>query len=788
MDALAGKRVAMRAPVISASLRSGFVRTGPRNFSGFVVDLNDASQKFAVEILVDGHPLRLIHADAPVDDITVAPRSDGCCGFSFSLNQAVIDNNTIVEARLANLGVAVGTPIVIAQPAAEENAAATAGDVRWLGGLRFFGYTARSQEGVVASVLVDAVPVTRVRASTWTHIGTSEHDGRAVRSFDFHLPDRFADGVVHRLTVADDGGESICGDPACFIAYADGLRQAVSGRGLSPQDKLRAELLDRLLPMSLPFSRYRDWREIPAPGPDISPTQRGAVIIVGTAGAEDTLETLREQTHDNWEALVLATTSGPAAFSPRKAEEFLRKRAAQCEFVVFAAAGTLLEPWAMARIAAGFIRFRGAQALYADVDTQQKDGSAWPLAFPAFDYERMLEQGYCAHFFALPRAAAERALKAGASSLYRLFNSVLDDTAQRGDIVHLPGTLATLGGFDAKSAGAALAEAGREHLQRKGIRCRTKKASAGAFPAVQIMRQHERLRTTVIIPTRNRQRLLQDCVDSIFPAIKRIRADLLIVDNETTDAATLRYFDKIKKRGTKVLRVPGSFNFSRLNNRAAQIARGEVLCLLNNDVKALDNMWLEEMLGRISAGDVGAVGALLVWPSGIVQHGGVVLGPSFAATHAFNDRVDGDVGYTEVLRVAHECSAVTAACMLTRRDDFLEVGGMDETRFPVNFNDVDYCLKLRAIGKRIVFTPHAKLQHLESASRRVGSLDSTKKRFERELSNLRMKWGDVLAADPYYSPLLALDPIPYSALAWPVRSTEPRINQPPVPTLAPPGL
>jgi GT2 family glycosyltransferase len=194
------------------------------------------------------------------------------------------------------------------------------------------------------------------------------------------------------------------------------------------------------------------------------------------------------------------------------------------------------------------------------------------------------------------------------------------------------------------------------------------------------------------------------------------------------------------------------------------------------------------MLSRIAAGDVGAVGALLVWPSGIVQHGGVVLGPSFAARHAFNDRVDGDGSYGDLLRVTHECSAVTAACMVTRRRDYLDVGGMDEFRFPVNFNDVDYCLKLRANGKRIVFTPHAKMLHLESASRGTDASNGQSERFERELQNLREKWGDVLVADPYYSPMLSRDPIPFSALAWPAAPMHPRVNQPPVPTEIPAGF
>ena len=126
--------------------------------------------------------------------------------------------------------------------------------------------------------------------------------------------------------------------------------------------------------------------------------------------------------------------------------------------------------------------------------------------------------------------------------------------------------------------------------------------------------------------------------------------------------------------------------------------------------------------------------------------------------------------------------------MVTRRKDFLKVGGMDEVRFPVNFNDVDYCLKLRANGKRIVFTPHAKLIHLESASRGADVRPDQERRFERELQNLRAKWGSVLAADPYYSPMLSRDPIPFSALAWPAERMEPRVNRPPVPIQIPPGF
>jgi GT2 family glycosyltransferase len=261
----------------------------------------------------------------------------------------------------------------------------------------------------------------------------------------------------------------------------------------------------------------------------------------------------------------------------------------------------------------------------------------------------------------------------------------------------------------------------------------------------------------------------------------------VIADNDSRELETLDYLERVTSEGITVIRAPGSFNFERINNIAVSELDVDHLCLLNNDIEALDDLWLSEMLSRLIDPNVGAVGAKLLWPSGVVQHGGVVLGPSFAAAHAFNDRLDGDPGYAGMLDIARECSAVTAACMLLRRSDYLAVGGMDEVRFPVNFNDVDLCLKLRQQDRRIVFTPHAKLLHLESASRGRDEAQDRKARFERELRMLRAVWGETLVADPYYNPILSLDPSPFSALAWPPRECAPRANTPPVPRTPPLG-
>lgn len=782
-----GKTATASASRARRGLQSAFFRSDERRFSGFVVDTADTSRKFAVEILVDGYPIRVIRADGDVHELISKGVGDGCYGFSCTLDEGLVRNSSIVEARLANLGIAIGEPIDLAQPSESTPQIQGPATVRWLGGLRFSGWIDR--EPATANVLVDGMLVTRVRASTWSHGGASEKDARAVRTFDFHLPQRFADGTVHRLALTDDVGENIGGRSIVFIAYADGFREAIIGHGLSEREQLRAELLDRLVPMSVPFSEYRNWQEALPVKPNQSATLRGAVILVGPGAVDATLSTLHEQTNADWVAASLPHSSGPTGLSAKEARAFLRDAGADYDFVVFALAGTLFTSSALQRIAAAFAQFPNARAAYSDLDIESTDRSVWPLAFSAFDYERTLEQGYCAHLFALRRLAAEQALAAGASNLYRVFNFLLDDgSASPKDVVHIPGSLGTLPGFDRSSASAELAAAVSAHLECCGIEAQIKPGAGSILPAVQVARKHELPSTTIVIPTRNRLHLLQDCIDSILPAAERTKAKILIVDNDSTDPAMLAYLAEIKQNLATVLHIPGEFNFPRLNNRAAKAAHGDVLCLLNNDVKALDDHWLAEMLSRIAAGDVGAVGALLVWPSGIVQHGGVVLGPSFAAKHAFNDRVDGDGGYGDLLRVAHECSAVTAACLVTRRRDYLNVGGMDEIRFPVNFNDVDYCLKLRANGKRIVFTPHAKLMHLELASRGSDVSAGQTARFERELQNLREKWGEVLAADPYYNPMLSRDPIPFSALAWPAAPMQQRVNQPPVPTEIPAGF
>jgi GT2 family glycosyltransferase len=587
-----------------------------------------------------------------------------------------------------------------------------------------------------------------------------------------------------------ENGEDFPGSPITIVAFHDGLSQTIGQFGDLEGERPRAAQFDRLLPMAMPFSEYADWLErfpiVINGSPDAAPV---AIALVGRVNPKPSLLSLRNNDFPDWVAAALPNTQGPLAFNPALLQKFLRGDANKSEYVVFTHSGSRFAPTALRRIISAFGEFPKAVAVYGDFDIDGRDGARWPIALPAFDYERMLEQGYCARLFALRRETAEEAVAAGKSDLYRLFMFALGDTGGRQEkVVHIPGSLATIAAPDAAADSQLLAQATAEHLGARNVAARITESAQALFPAARVSRSIPAGSTTIVIPVRNQLELLRSCLHSIQPAVATGEVDLMIVDNDSSDPEMLKFLEGLDGRAATVISVPGAFNFAHLNNIAAKNAKGDFLCLLNNDVKATDDQWLREMLSRMSEEDVGAVGALLLWPSGVVQHGGTVLGPNFAATHAFCDRLHTDPGYADLLRIAHECSAVTAACLLTRRRDYLDVGGMDELHFPINFNDVDYCLRLRAKGKRIVFTPHARLLHLESASRGHDTQPDRAARFARELQSLRARWGECLVADPYYNPILSLDAIPFSALAWPPRPRDARIGVAPMPVHIPPGF
>jgi GT2 family glycosyltransferase len=261
---------------------------------------------------------------------------------------------------------------------------------------------------------------------------------------------------------------------------------------------------------------------------------------------------------------------------------------------------------------------------------------------------------------------------------------------------------------------------------------------------------------SVIIPTRDRAALLAPCLEGLFLRTDYAAMEVIVVDNGSTEptlhALLHRWSSEARLR---VLPSPGPFNYALLNNQAAAEARGQVLVLLNNDTEVLHPEWLREMTSLAIRPDIGAVGAKLFFPSGLIQHAGVILGPGGVAGHDYLFANAAEEGQQDDLLLLRQVSAVTGACLAVRKDAYWAVGGLDEQRFRVAYNDVDFCLKLRAAGLRNLFTPHARLRHHESASRGSDFSGARFALWEAERDAMREKWGAALDSDPFFPPLLS---------------------------------
>ncbi len=297
------------------------------------------------------------------------------------------------------------------------------------------------------------------------------------------------------------------------------------------------------------------------------------------------------------------------------------------------------------------------------------------------------------------------------------------------------------------------------HFQRIGVNVAVLPA-AGGYWRIKYSTSNSPL-VSLIIPTRNGLELLQRCVESIYRETTYRNFELIIVDNQSDDAVTLNYLATLEReRRIRVLRYDRAFNFSAINNFAVQHARGEIIGLMNNDLEIITQDWLNEMVSHALRPEIGAVGAKLYYPNKRIQHAGVILGlngtPGVAG-HLYQNQPHDYPGQASRALLCQHFSAVTAACMVLRREVFEEVGGLDETNLAVAFNDVDLCLRIQEKGYRNLWTPYAELYHHESASR--GSDDTPEKveRAAKECDYMRRRWGELLANDPAYNPNLALD-------------------------------
>lgn len=305
-------------------------------------------------------------------------------------------------------------------------------------------------------------------------------------------------------------------------------------------------------------------------------------------------------------------------------------------------------------------------------------------------------------------------------------------------------------------AGALVASAvtneGALHIRRVLHHRLARRLPVTQVPALEVAAHLPRI--SIIIPTRNRMDLLANCMAGV-DAVDYPDVEIIIVDNDSDDPGTIALLEQFQKGGTKVLRHHGPFNYSTINNRAVSEATGELICLLNNDIEMFTTSWLSIMATQALREDVGAVGAQLLYPDGRIQHAGVVIGVGGAAGHAHRFLRPEAEGHFHRHLLPQFVSAVTAACMVVRRDRFLAVGGLDATNFPVAFNDVDLCLRLNERGWQSLYEPRATLVHHESVSRGSDSTLQNAARFSRELAALQRRWLTHQVVDSFHHPHLS---------------------------------
>ncbi len=413
-------------------------------------------------------------------------------------------------------------------------------------------------------------------------------------------------------------------------------------------------------------------------------------------------------------------------------------------------------PGGIERMTLAMIDDRATAAVFADCDALARSGARMqPRLKPTWNRELL----WCTDYIHAPLLVrADPALldalalpNAAAKPAYALALALAE--RERSTLSHIPHVLFHEWLDEQRDRRRASISVLREHLSRLGHPGTVTQLPDGiqrvSWPVPR------RTSVSIMIPSKDKPDLLKDCIDSIRSRTEGIAPQIIVADNGSVQPGTRAYLDRIAADGTAmVVSCPGPFNFPKINNQARRHATGEILVLLNDDTQVISSHWLTELASLARRPEVGAVGCLLLYPDGTIQHAGIVLGIGGAGDHAFRNLPGDAPGYLNLIRCRREISAVTGACLAVSAEHFDAVGGLDED-LPVTLNDVDFCLRLRARGLINIWTPWAVLEHWESKSRGHDFTDAALERQAAELRLFAARWGHLMAQDPNYHPGLS---------------------------------
>jgi len=501
------------------------------------------------------------------------------------------------------------------------------------------------------------------------------------------------------------------------------------------------------------------------------------VYNVEEAWLHKTIESVLDQVYSHWELCIVDDASTQphvsillTAFAekePRIKMAFLDKnigisgatnKAAQMakgEFLAFLDHDDELAPTALFEVVKQLNIAPELDLLYSDEDKIDGTGLRTEPSFkPSWSPDLLLSTNYINHLSVVRKKLFDEigGLRSGFDGSQN-YDLLLRLTERTDRIAHIPKILyhwrqipnSTASSVLAKPIAYESAQLGlQQALKRRRLAGRIEALGAGRYRIRHLLESEPRV--SIIIPTRDKVKLLKACIASIEKKSTYANYEILVIDNDSAESDTQRYLSEIKAVH-RVLAYRYPFNWSAINNFAARQSQGEYLLFLNNDVEVAEPTWLEAMLGHAQRDAVGVVGAKLLYPDRTIQHAGVMIGLGGSCDHAFKGLHVESSSYLGLTDLVRNCSAVTGACMMVRRAMFEAVGGFDEN-LRMAGGDVDFCFRVRERGCFVVYTPFAVLYHHESATRGI-------QHPIEDDDYLHLRWGPLLSrGDPYYNPNL----------------------------------
>jgi GT2 family glycosyltransferase/predicted O-methyltransferase YrrM len=507
---------------------------------------------------------------------------------------------------------------------------------------------------------------------------------------------------------------------------------------------LLQEMIDSVTSQS-----YKNWELCIAD--DASPDARVKTVLLKAADLDSRVR------------IVFREENGHISHASNSAIEI-----AHGEYLVLLDHDDVLDPDALLYVAECIDRHPAAKIIYTDEDKIHDDGSRYEPHFkPDWNRELLYSINYVSH---LGVYSAEIVNKIGGfrpgyegaqdhDLLLRCLSHVTDD-----QVYHIPKVLYS---WRAAPGSTAASSDVKPYAWTVGVRAMTEALSdqcgqpievvPGPYPFTYLPQWPlaNEPTVTIVIPARDQLDITRLAVESILEKTNYGNFEIVIVDNGSVEPETLAWFKEITTSSqVKVARDDGPFNYSALNNKAIAQSQSDIVALVNNDIEIISGGWLREMVSLAIRPDVGCVGAMLYYPDDTIQHAGVIVGLGGCAGHVHKHLAREHIDRNARLMVRQEYTAVTGACLVVRRAVYEAVGGLNEEHLTIAFNDVDFCLKVKAAGYRNLWTPLAEMYHHESASRKTENTSAKRARFKREVQYMKDTWQTDTMDDPAYNPNL----------------------------------